>query len=243
MGSRRVAAYVGDLKTVRDLRCAKAFVRMATSALAWGLGLGAEAVYGIVMDGTPRSPSSYSGRFGIPSFQAVSALRVLRFPVDRKDSEERDKSDGASLDEVDQVYVALSAREPAFAPLGGAPTLRSAMAPVGILTPDRSACGVLEDTRLAKRLMESDHTEMRSAHLSRFAYANVEAGAAVIRAALFRTAKSGGESALFVSVPVGDTALWERLRADHPALVEAPATVFGAGFPANRYWNVSTSEI
>ncbi len=242
-GSTRLAAYVGDLKVVRDLRAAQTLLRLALAAFAWGRPLGAVAVYGIVMDGTPSSPSSYTGRFGIPAFQSLAGLRVLRLPVGPDSGGAMDESIGAPLPEVEELYAKLSARVPAFAPLGGAPGLRSAMTPVGLLTPDRTACGVLEDTRLAKRLIGNDDAEMCSAHLSHFACTHPAAGLTVIREAMRRTAQGGNASALFVSIPASDEALLQLLRAAQPELVDAPATIFGAGLPSDCAWNVSTSEI
>jgi len=64
-----------------------------------------------------------------------------------------------------------------YASLDGNPAERSETSPLWLLEPDGSACGRLEDTRRAKRLIADDGVEMRSAHLSCFAYQDPRAGA------------------------------------------------------------------
>jgi hypothetical protein len=114
------------------------------------------------------------------------------------------------------------------------------MTPVWLMSPEGSACGFLEDTRKAKRLISDDGHEMLSAHLSCFAYYNVAAGARLIGAGLNRALHAGLPS-VFVSVAEADAqALAGALTqfAVHPA----PATVYGTGLEPGC-WNINTAEI
>lgn len=235
------SAYLGDLKTVPDPRRARTLVALAAKAYAWGRGRGGTAAYGVVMDGTPRSPATYSGRFGIPAFGVMGHVCVLRLPVPANDGD-GDAVCGVGAEELESRYRVLSAGR--FAPLGGGPEWRSGRAPVFLATPDGCACGVLEDTRRAKRLLLDNGDEMVSAHLSKFAYADVRAGVSLLRRALVLCKRHTLAPALFVSVPAIDKAAFVRLLGDVPEVVQAPATVYGAGFAASgRPWNISTAEI
>ncbi|MFG2632234.1 hypothetical protein [Streptomyces sp. NPDC048473] len=114
------------------------------------------------------------------------------------------------------------------------------MTPVSLVTPDASACGLVEDTRKAKRLLAEDG-ELRSAHLSEFAYRTPGEGAALLRAALV-TAAAHGHPALFTAVDASDAdALRTHLGVPHT--VSAPATVYGSGLEPARPWSINTSEI
>jgi hypothetical protein len=234
-------AYLGDLKTAPDPRRARTLVALAARAYSWGREHGATAAYGVVMDGTPRSPSTYSGRFGIPAFGAVGKVCVLRLAAPSIGMEE-DAAFETCSETVESRYRALSANR--FAPLGGGAKERSINVPVFLATPDGCACGVLEDTRCAKRLMLDDGSEMVSAHLSKFAYANVSAGASLLRQALARCWRRALAPALFVSVPEVDTVAFVHLLKDGPDIVQAPATIYAAGFTSSAHpWNLSTAEI
>ena len=108
------------------------------------------------------------------------------------------------------------------------------------MTPDGSACGVLEDTRNAKRLISEDGSELVSAHLSCFAYNTVSAGARLIEIARRQLARLAFP-ALFVAVAQPDAKeLGEFL--PQAGLTTAPATVYGAGLPTGN-WNINSSEI
>ena len=235
------SAYLGDLKTAPDPRRARTLVALAARAYTWGRGRGATTAYGVVMDGTPRSPSTYSGRFGIPAFGVVGHVCVLRLPISSTDMEEEAACE-SRVETLESRYQALSVGR--FAPLGGNAEWRSSRAPVFLVTPDGCACGVLEDTHRAKRLLLDDGVEMVSAHLSKFAYSDVRAGVALLRQALARCGRRALAPALFVSVPQIDSAAFVRLLAGVPDIVQAPATIYGAGFAAlDEPWNLSTAEI
>ncbi|MGV3533599.1 MAG: N-acetyltransferase [Chthoniobacteraceae bacterium] len=238
----RRAAYLGDLKTAPDRSRGRTLLRLGKEVTKWCLDHGAVVAYGIVMDGTDVLPPAYTGKLGIHSFQPVSKLCVFRLPVSHApiDTEPR----GLHVDSaaINECFVRLSSG--AFAPLGGDPEVRSASAPAFLMNPDGSACGVLEDTRKAKRLIELGGDEMVAAHLSKFAYRDVAAGVRLIRAALAHCARERFAPALFVAVPADEAPHFAAQLHDFEGMVQAGATIFGT-YPdlvSNR-WQISTSEI
>ncbi len=242
-GSCGRAAYVGDLKTVPDLRRARALVGLAARAFAWGRGGGAQAVYGIVMDGTPRTPATYTGRFGLPAFQPLGALLVLRIPLEGFQPDHRDGVAEVEPAAIGDSFARLGRSARAFATLGGQPLLRSMRPAIGLATANGRACGVLEDTRAAKRLVENGGDEMRSAHLGSFGWRATEDACELVRGVLRRLADDPAARSLFVSVPRAAGEVVAALRREHPGMVEASATIYGAGLPAGARWHVSSSEI
>jgi len=104
-----------------------------------------------------------------------------------------------------------------------------------------AACGSIEDTRRAKRLILADGTELVSAHLSDFAYRDVGRGAAFVREALIQ-ARRMGYPALFVAASATDShTLFSELGENRATL--APATIYGHGFAPGTEWNLNTAEI
>ncbi len=239
-GGTLACAYLGDLKTVPDARRARVLIALGAEAYSWGRARGAQAAYGVVMDGTPCPPSTYTGRFGLPAFGVSGKVCVLRLPFLASDTE--DDSFNSECQSVEICYRGLSRGR--FAPLGGGPDWRSGNAPLFLTAPNGRACGVLEDTRLAKRLLLDDGGEMVSAHLSKFAYTDVPAGVFLLRQAMARCDRRALALALFVSVPDVDAAAFLCLLEDVPGIVEAPATIYAAGIAsAGQSWNLSTAEI
>jgi len=117
------------------------------------------------------------------------------------------------------------------------------MPPVPLALQDGSACGLLEDTRNAKRLLLDSGAEMISAHLSGFAYRDPASAALLLRRAL-ALAESNGLPALFVSVPFtcleGLQKALQSLALDHTV---ATATLFGHDLKPGHDWWIDTAEI
>ena len=235
-GPTRATLYLGDLKLSQSARRLFTLPLLAHEVWRWARGR-ADAAFGVVMDGTPVTPLRYTGLLGIPQFQEVGRIRVFRLATGDGDRIATEwVADG---DRVGPLHRQLTAGR--YAGAGGVPAERSETAPLWLAAPDDSACGRLEDTRRAKRLVADDGVEMRSAHLSCFAYRTPDAGVALLRVALKHGARRGFP-ALFVAVPEPDgEAFCHRLAGD--GLVVAPATVFGAELESAPYWHIDTAEI
>ena len=190
------------------------------------------------MDGTGVTPAAYTNRAGIPAFQALGRLAVLRVSVESAAPPDRADRFRTTLEAGLSCYQQLS-RGRYACPVGDA-SVRSQMRPVWLRHPEGLACGLLEDTRQAKRLLINDGSELLSAHLSCCAYGSMAAGAELIGEALRRTLALGWPG-LFVAVPADEaTALSAALTGCK--ILPAPATVYGTGLEKGD-WNINTSEI
>jgi hypothetical protein len=236
-GSRVQAAYVGDLKVDAGVRGMLAFPRLSRAAEAWARPR-ATAAFGVVMDGTRANPSRYTGRAGVPAFLELGKIVVLRFPTAPAASVEEDPWVSTPA-RGEECYIALSRGR--YAWTGGVPAERSESAPMWLVHPEGLACGRLEDTRLAKRLIDSDGVEMLSAHLACAAWRTPCAGAALIRAARGHAARRG-KPAVFASMAPEDAAVLDGALGPIDKVI-APARVYGVGLHAGPAWNINTSEI
>jgi hypothetical protein len=99
----------------------------------------------------------------------------------------------------------------------------------------------VEDTRRAKRLLADDGRELRSGHLSFYAFRTPQAGADLIEAAR-RVAGRWGHPALFVSIAREDAPALEAALGQADKIV-APATIYGGRLDDGPAWNINTSEI
>lgn len=237
-GSERSVAYLGDLKVAVPARRGRALLALGRAAEAWTLER-ADAAFGVVMDGTRINPGSYGGHAGIPKFRELGRVGVLRFSTEWMNGAwALDRGvDEAEVGEA--CYRELSGGR--YWSPGGAPGERSCMHPRWLVRRDGSACGCLEDTRRAKRLLVDDGSELVSAHLSGFAYRTPAAGATMIAAALRRSAELGYPG-LFVSVPEANV---DALARELPgvSVLTAPAVIHGIGLEAGSAWNINPTEI
>jgi hypothetical protein len=237
-GTDQNVGYLGDLRIVPHARGARTLFRLAGAAANW-IERGVNAYFGVVMDGTMATPDRYTGRANVPAFKSLAKVIVVRFPT----AEIR----GDICSAVTEVEAKIANR--CFRELStdrystpcANPAERSLLAPVWLIHEGATACGCLEDTRRAKRLILANGTEMISAHLSSFAYRDFRSGATLVRDAL-RRARQQGFPALFLAIAAGDS---RRLLAELgdicPTL--APATIFGHGLLPNVDWNLNTAEI
>jgi hypothetical protein len=234
-GSECEAVYLGDLKVAPSARGGRALAGLLRGAR--DLHAGATAGFSVVMEGTAVNPMQYTGRVGVPRFEPLAPLMVLRIPT----TNSVDESDVRTVSEAigTEMYRKLSAGR--ISPVTISPGERAAHSPVWLALPDCSACGLLEDTLRAKRLIASSGAELLSAHLSAFASATPAAGARLLRRAA--TLAAGRDlPALFVAVPRGEAdALLTALNL--PDTICAPAAVYGTGLAAGVPWSVNTSEI
>jgi hypothetical protein len=230
------AVYLGDLKIDPAVRGGLTLPRLADAAKQW-VGPRAGAAFGVVMDGTPTLPSRYTGRFGIPQFQELGKIIVLRLSLSASADPDPRWLTTETLGNA--CYRKLSIGR--YACPGGFPAVRSEIEARWLMAPDGRACGRLEDTRRAKRLIADNGVEMQSAHLSCFAYADVQAGIAILQSAAQQAARCGFP-ALFVSFADADAPAFYAALAG-TAFVVAPATIFGTGLEPGLLWNINTAEI
>jgi hypothetical protein len=230
------ALYVGDLKVIPGLEAGIVLVRLAAALKAWAAPR-VTAAFGVVMDGTRRTPPRYTGRFGIPEFAEIGKIMVLRVGCPQRIG--RPHPSACTEAEGFETFHALT--RGGFAPIGAFAPERSTFDPQWLCLESGLACGMLEDTGKAKRLFEVGGGELRSAHVSYFAFAQPNDGARLLMQAAERAAAME-YPALFCAVPLGRAeSLMEALGS--VACKVAPATVYGAGMASGRTWHLNTSEI
>jgi hypothetical protein len=235
-GTERATAYFGDLKIAANARGGMVLARLARAAEAW-LRPKVSSAFAVVMGGTSFTPEAYTGRAGIPGFEELG--RIVVFRISGSDTLEHDLPRFVTNREAAlSCYRCLSLGFYSC-PVGEA-NQRSQITPVWLMSPDASACGMLEDTRKAKRLIIGDSSELLSAHLSCFAYASVSAAAHLITTALQHALRLG-LPALFLSVPDTDGPALRIALRDFEIL-SAPAIIYGTGLRSGS-WNINTSEI
>lgn len=245
------AAYICDMKLRKEARTGRLLLALSRMAMDWCQAR-AQVAYGVVMEGTATTPLTYTGRLGIPPFREAAKLAVLRLEnldqnppaIPRKPAENRKHSNAKDIDQQGtesnfrDLFSELSSGYFAT-PLAHA-NERSAMEPTWLAL-GREACGCLEDTRRAKRLVEASGEEMLSAHLTGLAYSDIASGARLVRRAA-AIAGSRGYPALFLSVPL--SAAPELCRALEEFTINiAPAAIYACGITAGGEWLVNTSEI
>lgn len=178
----------------------------------------ADCAYCVVMDGTKITPDDYTGGERFPKLKPVANLYILRFET--KAAAEKTSTMNVSATQGFALYKQLCGT--ALCDLSNF-KLRSTISPRWFTSGDK-ACGMLEDTRRAKRLYLETGEELLSAHLSYFAFDDINAARAVLEASL--------NSALLQKFPAMFVALSE---AQHlflaPFLKEfrystSPATVY-----------------
>ncbi len=230
------AHYLCDLKLRAEARGSTALPRLIRETRRLIEESGSVRCYCVVMGGTGKLPTDYTGRLGVPRFENLGEIVVLRL-----ESEERaDASSWAvSHEEFEEVFRDLP--RAGYAAAGADRSIRSLMTPLHLITAGRDACGIIEDTRRGKRLFADDGGEMLSAHLSRFAFASPEAGARLLRDAVARALEEG-MPALFVALPASKAASVMR-ELQGLRFTQAPATVFGHALETDRDWWVDTAEI
>jgi hypothetical protein len=233
-GSERGALYLGDLKVAPGGRAGRTLATLAQAAEHWAAPR-VQSAFCVVMDGTRVTPQRYTGRLGIPPFHEIGKIAVIRLDT-AAHSADVGRNWDATVNEGTTCFRQLSSHQ--CAAIGSRPEERSEHAPLWLVEPSGSACGRLEDTRLAKRLFTDDGAEMLCAHLSDFAFRDAKSGAALLRAALDRAAQRGFP-AMFVAVAESQVV---RNWAESEVVI-APATVFGTGLEPGHSWNINSAEI
>lgn len=229
--------YLCDLKVRPSARGSFVLARLIAEAKQQIERFDSHACYSIIMDGTTRLPTAYTGRLGVPKFEEIGKIIILRISA-RNDSKISTTS-LAGIHDVESVHAAIS-------PTGYVATNerdggRSLMSPIPCVEPEGRACGVIEDTRKGKRLFLNGREEMISAHLSQFAYRTCSHGAQLLRRAAAICAEHG-LPALFVSVPASEAPQIISALSDLDIL-QAPASIYGHDLRSGMNWWVDTAEI
>lgn len=193
------AAYIADLK-MRQPALGSTLIKLLREATQWGRGQDCEIGFSIVMDGTNRLPTSYTGRLGIPAFGELAKVTILRVPTTQEQTE--DVAVLSTLVNVRQCFERLTGDGISIA--NGDPFVRSRNEPLALILPSGHACGVLEDTLLCKRLFDNDGNELLSAHLSNFGYQTAEDAVRLIQSATIHCHRLG-LPAMFVAIPQADS--------------------------------------
>lgn len=227
---KQLAHYLCDLKISPQARGSRVLALLMNEARRQIERSGSRTCYGIVMNGTGSLPVSYTGRVGIPLFEKVADIAVLRISPSPNLA-------SAAARAVAETLPAL----PACIVTGGRSEFRSQMQPVPILDAQGKSGGLLEDSRLAKRLWMDGGMEMVSAHLSGLHFDTPSKGAETIRRAV-QEASQQQMPAVFTAVPKsrveGLLPYFEDLNVE-----EAPATIYGYQLKAGYDWWVDTAEI
>ena len=194
--------------------------------------------YAVVMDGTAVVPSQYTGRLGLPAFQAIGTVGIYNLILPREKIPEA-KLTATTLSAVRECFSKLS--QAGYRSLDSQPTIRSAMPPTGLMLADRSACGLVEDTERGKQLVSHKHGSLNSAHLSQFAFQSSAAGAAIVRGAANICLENGRPRLFFALDQNSGEALLSQL--PEFEVVRASATIYSHGFDQSIPWQVNSSEI
>jgi len=239
-GTEIDAAYFADLKVASVAQRGRVVLELFAAARQWAGTEELRAALAVVMDGTASTPRRYTGRLGIPAFESLGQIAVLRISTAEAEPDAAGALEPEPAAARAEQCHRLLCHDRCWA-IGGDPGARSECRPQWLLAPDGSACGRLEDTRRAKRLIEAGGSEMMTAHLSSFAYRDVPSGAKLLRAALAGSRRLGFP-AMFVALVAEDAAPLLRCMSGVPVLV-APATIFGIGIPPGLSWSINTAEI
>ncbi len=247
-GNMKDVVYIGDAKMAPENRGGKVLWRLLQAVRTWTLRC-ANAAYSAVMKGTPIVPTRYTGRLGIEPFAKLAEVLILRIPVKKAFVPfQRDwKIDAATGWNLYRKLTQGSARC-----IGSKPDMRSLSPPQWLAAPNCQAVGLLEDTRQAKRLLESPRLfsgnsndskslEMRVSHLSHCAGLEGDDGIALLQQALSLSTKRGFD-AMFTAASFA-TAETIVARIGDEGILRACADIYGAGLDAGMVWNLNTSEI
>lgn len=231
-GREWVVAYLGDLKVDPEHRSGAVLHRLLERMLPLG-GAQASAGYGLVPEGAATAPDRYSGRLGLPRIEPLDRVYIERLATAPLERAARFADPGEGY----RLYRHLTWGSAALEL--GIPERRSAMPPRW-LDAGGQACGLLEDTRRAKRLFLESGEELVAAHLSFFTFETTSAGKAVLRSALGEAFRRGYPQ-LLVALDDGQReALAPALEALR--VTEARATRYGTDALC-RSIPVNTSEI
>jgi hypothetical protein len=219
------AAYICDVKIVSAYRGRIVLGRLAMRARDEIIASGYHAAYSIVMSGSPPA-DQHTGRLGIPNFEKIGELAILRFdthvafkwprisPRKKLGSSHRiNGADAASCSEINPIPLAFN-----------------------------TAYGRIVDTRLGKQLWQSNGHELISAHLIDLQFDSIDDLVTLVKAAIIKAAECGFPG-LFLALP--ETSEFPSILSKNfpdVGITLAGAAIYGTGMPTGD-WMVNTSEI
>ena len=223
---RQPVHYLADVKISAEARRGRVLAALMLEAKRQIELTGSRSCYGVVMSGTAYLPSDYTGRVGIPSFEKIADIMILRMTLGKP----------SQTDSTAPIASTATDAGPDCVVMGRRRELRSQMNPIPL-----AGGAWLEDTRRGKCLWTSNGAELMSAHLSSFRFDHATDGARIIQSALER-AQSLGFPAVFTAVPASRwPALWAALTT--VSVQEAPAAIYGHSMDVHWDWWVDTAEI
>ncbi|MCA8939181.1 MAG: hypothetical protein KDB07_05220 [Planctomycetes bacterium] len=223
--------YVGDLKVATDVRVGRVLILLAQALFDWASPK-TKMAFAIVMEGSNALPERYTGRLGIPRFDYQSEVSILRFDI-------------WSIETVSgrtfKQTKGLAINQPSWrTPLGNV-GLRSVDAPVQIHNSEGNASALLEDTELAKQLVDIESGPMRSAHLSAIDISSLSELGELCQKAIF-VAHTQNKQHLFLSLPLRLSGPFlQSWRGPQPLV--ASARVYTHNINHQADWWVNTAEI
>lgn len=182
--------YLGDLKVAKRYQKSRVSFKLMHKMLSRFEGY--TNGLAVVMKGTKVTPDHYSGRMQLPQFYKQDKRYILQINALNYNSNHQDclasQTDGLNrFQTLCEKYYFKSSNV----------MLRSLCPPQWLMSDE--ACGMLEDTFVAKRLFYGSGKEIKITHLSYFAFKSVENAYEVILSALNIT-QIQGANAMFVAL-------------------------------------------
>ncbi len=222
-GTSLPAVYLCDAKVVEKHRSKMVLGRLVMAARDQILASGNKAAFSVVMHGSIPT-DQHTGRLGIPKFDELGKLAILRFDT------------RATLHDIS---LTDQCNELCHRPYGGDPDLTSEITSQ-TLSVD-GASGILLDTRRGKRLWKNDGTELASLHLTALHFTSASALFHLIQTAIAKSSELGYPG-LFTALPASHPMVHPLLDASGGTATLAGASVYGTALPEG-HWMINTSEI
>jgi hypothetical protein len=234
--ARLPAHYLCDLKLRSISRGSFALPRLIRETKRIIEASDSHRCYCVVMEGTGKLPTDYTGRLGVPAFHRLGDISVLRLEAGNTPHPSSIPVSGAVFEEVFH-----SLPRAGYSALGADRSLRSLIEPIFLVSNNGDACAILEDTRRGKRLVLDSGPEMISGHLSRLAFASPGAARRLLLDAT-AVARDSGLPALFTAIPASRSAAV--IAGLHGIqFTTAPAAIYGHALESGHDWWIDTAEI
>ena len=235
--------YIGDTKIEESARGRNVLKQLFKATQSW-VGIKCTKAYSVVMDGTGVTPRMYTGRLGIPEFQPVQNVKLLAFSTSSLLRQSFDTTNvEANGDPRTFTDGGRATQFPSHAPQWSNEntSIRSRMNPVWLTDHSTDCSGLLEDTRGAKRLWDTNDGELLYAHLSNTRYKSLEDIIPIVVEA-GKLAYTRGCTDLLLAVPAREwTILKEFLRTTQHDIFSS--TVYATTKTVGYELPISSSEI